>query len=226
MEENCQVFSESFLLLPTLNGYTNVTLTPGQVVIPELPDLLTEEETQVLKGHHDQADGTLDALDALMTRGLATGQQHEINLRDLLTDIRHEQTTKHYYRWVIASIALALTIFLLYLTSKYWRKHLLEFASRYVRRRTRVPARVPVPQPRDVRTAVLSMVDEDCSMEEKSLMCPDHSIALRRSPQPETSTKAPEDSQTSATGETEGDRVATKPKPPGVRYSQPGRYQP
>ena len=43
IEENCQVFSESFLL-PTLNGYTNITLTPGQVVIPELPDLLTEEE--------------------------------------------------------------------------------------------------------------------------------------------------------------------------------------
>jgi hypothetical protein len=29
VEENCQVFSESFLLLPTMNGYTNVTLTPG-----------------------------------------------------------------------------------------------------------------------------------------------------------------------------------------------------
>ena len=28
VEENCQVFSESFLLLPTMNGYT-VTLTPG-----------------------------------------------------------------------------------------------------------------------------------------------------------------------------------------------------
>jgi len=109
----------------------------------------------VPEGHHDQADGTLDALDALMTRGLATGQQHEINLRDILTDIRREQTTKHYYRWVIASIALALTIFLLYLTSKYWRRPLLEFASRYVRRRTRAPVRVPVPQPRDVRTAVL-----------------------------------------------------------------------
>jgi hypothetical protein len=121
IEENCQVFSESFLLLPTMNGYTNVTLTPGQVVIPELPDLLTEEETQVLEGHHDQADGTLDALDALMTRGLAKGRQHEINSRDHLTDIRHEQKTKHYYRWIIASVALVLTIFLSYLTSKYWR---------------------------------------------------------------------------------------------------------
>jgi hypothetical protein len=51
VEENCQVFSESFLLLPTTSGYSNFTLTSGQVVSPELPDLLTEEEMQVLAGH-------------------------------------------------------------------------------------------------------------------------------------------------------------------------------
>jgi hypothetical protein len=45
VEESCQVFSEGFLLLSTTSGYTNYTLTPGQVVIPELPALLTEEET-------------------------------------------------------------------------------------------------------------------------------------------------------------------------------------
>jgi hypothetical protein len=167
----------------------------------------------------------LHALDALMTRDLATGQQHEINLRDLLTDIRREQKTKHYYRWIIASVALILTILISYLTSKYWQRPLLEFASRYVRRRTRTPTRVPVPQPRDVRTAVLSMADEDCSMEEKSLMYPDQPIALNRDPQSEMTTKAPEDPLTNAAGETEGDRVATSPKPLGVRYSQPGRYQ-
>jgi hypothetical protein len=53
VEENCQVFSESFLLLPTTSGYANFTLTSGQVVIPELPDLLTAEEAQVLEDHHD-----------------------------------------------------------------------------------------------------------------------------------------------------------------------------
>ena len=225
IEENCQVFSESFLLLPTLNGYTNITLTPGQVVIPELPDLLTEKETQVTEGHHDQADKTLHALDALMTRDLATGQ-HEINLWDLLTDIRREQMTKHYYRWIIASVALILTIHLPYLTTKCWRRPLLQFAPRYVRRRTRMPAQVPVPRPRDVRTAVLFMVDEDCSMEEKSLMNPDQQTTLNKGPKSEVSTKAPEDPLTNATGETEGDRVTTTPEPLGVRYSQPGWYQP
>ena len=59
------------------------------MVIPELPILLTEEETQVLEGHHDQADGTLVALDALMARSLAAGQQREMSLRDLLTEILH-----------------------------------------------------------------------------------------------------------------------------------------
>jgi hypothetical protein len=44
VEENCQVFSESFLLLSTTRGYANFTLTPGQVVAPELPELLAEEE--------------------------------------------------------------------------------------------------------------------------------------------------------------------------------------
>jgi len=36
-EDGCKVFSESFLLLSTASGSTNFTLTPGQVVAPELP---------------------------------------------------------------------------------------------------------------------------------------------------------------------------------------------
>lgn len=80
VEKNCQVFSESFLLLPPMSGFKNFTLTPGHVVVPELLDLVTEEESQVLESHHDQADGTIDALDTLMARGLTAGQQHGINL--------------------------------------------------------------------------------------------------------------------------------------------------
>jgi hypothetical protein len=53
VEDSCQVFSESFLLLSTTSGYANFTLTPGLVVTPELPVLLTEEETQVLVSHQD-----------------------------------------------------------------------------------------------------------------------------------------------------------------------------
>jgi hypothetical protein len=159
VEENCQVFSESFLLIST-SGYANFTLTPGQVVAPELPELLAEEEAQVLVRYQDQADGTLDALDTVMARGLAGGQQREISLRDFLTDIQHKQYERRHYNWIIAAVALALTIPMIYLTSKCWRP-LLEFASRYVRRRTRVPARVPVPKLRCMGTCALSMDDGD-----------------------------------------------------------------
>jgi hypothetical protein len=67
------------------------------VVTPELPELLTEEEVQVLVRHQDQADGTLNALNTLMTRSLAAGQQCEISLQDLLTDIQHNQHERRHY---------------------------------------------------------------------------------------------------------------------------------
>ena len=89
-----------------------------------------------------------------------------------------------------------------------------------------MPADVPVPQPHGVRTAVVSMVDEDCMTEEKSLMNPNQWATMKKGPQPEMAMKAPENPLTNATGETEGDRVATSPKSLVVRYSQPRRYQP
>jgi hypothetical protein len=112
VEDNCQVFSESFLLLSTTSGYANFTLTPGQVLTPELPVLLTEEEMQLLVSHQDDADGTLGDLDALMTRRLAARQQ-EIRLRDLLADIQHYQHEQHHYNWVITIITLAIIILMM-----------------------------------------------------------------------------------------------------------------
>jgi hypothetical protein len=170
IEDNCQVFSENFLLLSTTSGYVKFTLTPGQVIIPELPELLTQEETQVLESHQDQADRTHSALDSLVTRGLPAGQQHDVNLRDLLNDIQHHQHETRNRGWLITAIVLSLIISIIYLTSKCWRPHLLEFASRYARRRTRVPARAPAPLPRVARTCALSMMDEDSVLEMKPIM--------------------------------------------------------
>jgi hypothetical protein len=59
-EENCRMFSEHFLLLSTASGNTNFTLTRRQVVVPELPDLLTPEEAKMVKGHHE-TDGDFGA---------------------------------------------------------------------------------------------------------------------------------------------------------------------
>jgi hypothetical protein len=44
------------------------------VVVPELPELLTPEEKQILVRHQDQAVRTVGTHDALMTRILATRQ--------------------------------------------------------------------------------------------------------------------------------------------------------
>ena len=223
VEDNCQVFSENFLLLSTTSCHTNFTLTPGQVVIPELPNLLTEEETQVLEGHQDQADGTLGALDALMARGLAAGQQQEMNLRDLLAEIQHHRKERHQYHWLIAIITFIMIILILCLTSKYWRTPLLEFASRYALRRTRAPVRVPVPRTREARTCALSMTDEECEMEVKAIMDGAEGTSTTG---PQMSSTGPAELPMDAKGGTGADRGATLPKLPGVRYSKPGRYQP
>lgn len=119
-EENCQVFSERFLLLSMASGYMNFTLTRGQVVIPELLDLLTEEETRVLERHQDQTDRTLGALVALMTRSFTTRQEREVNLRDLLDNLEHNTYEKSYYKWVIAAIVFTLILVISYITSRFW----------------------------------------------------------------------------------------------------------
>jgi len=69
------------------------------------------------------------------------------------------------------------------------------------------------------------MIDEECMMEAKPLGDPHKEVREERSPNPEMSMVPPVQLQVGATGETEGDRAATLPTPPGVRYSQPGRYQ-
>ena len=136
--------------------------SPPQGGRPELPNLLSEEESQELRSHHNQADGTLGALDALMTWSLTAGQR-ELILRDLNT-MQHDQHEHHYYKWLIAAFALILILPVLYLTSKCWRRPLLEFASRYVLRQTRYPARAPVPKPRGKRAGTKPTGDEECEM--------------------------------------------------------------
>lgn len=129
-EDSCQVFSEHFLLLSTVGGNTNLTLTRGQVVVPELPDLLTEEETQVLVRHQEQTNKTLGALNALMTSSFTTRQQNEVNLRELLHNLEHAHYEKSYYKSIIATIVFT-PILVIYSTSRFCRRPLVELASRF-----------------------------------------------------------------------------------------------
>jgi len=96
--------------------------------------------------------------------------KRELSLRDLLKTMQHDQHEHHYYKWLIPAFALILILPLLYLTSKCWRRPLLEFASRYVLRRTRDPARAPVPKPRGKRAGTMPTVVKECEMEEKPIM--------------------------------------------------------
>jgi len=225
MEDGCQVFSESFLLLSTTSGFTNFTLIPGQVVAPELPNLLSEEESQVLQSHQDHADGTLGALDALMTRSLTAEQQRELSLRDFLNTMQQDQHEHHYYKWIIAALALILIVPLLYLTSKCWRRPLLEFASQYVLLRTRDPGRTPVPKPRGKRTGTMPVIDEECEMEERPIMGDAERASGRTIANSPAPTEEPAGTPMNPAVGMEGSRGATSTKFPDVWYSQPGRYQ-
>jgi hypothetical protein len=76
--------------LSTASGFSNITLTREHVVVPELPELMTTEKMQILVHHQEQADRTLGALDAMMTRSLTTRQQHEFSLQKLLNNLEHD----------------------------------------------------------------------------------------------------------------------------------------
>jgi len=199
VEENCQVFSESFLLLPTTNGYSNFTLTSGQVIIPEMPDFLRKEEAKYLKVTRARQMGHSTPW---WLGGLIARKQHEIGLRDLLSDVRRDQHEERHYNWVVASVALILIILLVHLTSRYWRQTLLTIASRWARLRTGTPTGVPAPKPRSVRPSLLSMIDEECTMEAKSLMGPNMEV-MERNPNPERSMVPPLQSPREKRKETE-----------------------
>jgi hypothetical protein len=101
---------EHFFLLSTVSGNTNFTLTRGQVAVPELPDLLTPEEARVVKSHHDEADRTLRTLDNNVGWSLAVKHQQEVNLRDLLQDIQHDQYEANHHTWIVVGIIIPLLL--------------------------------------------------------------------------------------------------------------------
>jgi hypothetical protein len=127
-EENCQIFSENFLLLLTASGSSNFTLTRGQVIVPQLPELLTPQETKMITSHLDQADGALRALDSIMTRGLSTTQR-EISLHELIGRIQEDHNEHNLTEWIVSTIIIILILGILLLTSKYWRQPFLRFSS-------------------------------------------------------------------------------------------------
>ena len=141
-EENCQIFSENFLFLSIVSGSSNFTLTRNQVIVPQLPELLTPQETQVIINHLDQADGTLRALDSIVTRGLTT-KQRERSLHELIDRIQEDHNEHNLTTWIVSTIVIILILGILLLTSKYWRRPFLKIASQIFGRRPLEPKSPP-----------------------------------------------------------------------------------
>jgi len=69
------------------------------------------------------------------------------------------------------------------------------------------------------------MADEECEMEMKAIMGDTEGTSGGRTTGPQTPSMEPAELPTDSKKGTEADRGATLLKLPGVRYSQPGRYQ-
>jgi hypothetical protein len=224
-EENCQVFSERFLLLSTASGNTNFTLTRRQVVEPELPNLLTADEAEMIKGHHDEADGTLRSLDTIMGRRLAVEYQQEINLRDLLQDIQHHQNETNHHTWIVVGIVVPLLLITVYLTSKYWLQPLLSCSTRFLERRPRRQSLPPQQLRRRQKACTLSVIDEGNMSIETDQVITRNPAA--EDPVPSTTTPLMQ-RHLAGMGDLstkDGEGTASMIHSTGVRYSQPGRFQ-
>jgi hypothetical protein len=225
-EENCQVFSETFLLLSTASGSSNFTLTRSQVIVPQLPELLTPQDTEVITSHLDQADGTLRALDSIVTRGLSTRQQREISLHELIGRMQEDRQEHNLTTWIVSTIVIILILGTLILTSKYWRQPFLRFASQMFGRRPLRPQSPPQPKRRQPRSPKLPMISEEGTstewepQDEHSLLGCSEDFPLNPCQTRETDpglARSPRDSKTTDTDAP----VSTL----GVSYFHPGRFQ-
>jgi hypothetical protein len=80
------------------------------VFVPELPELLTPDERQIHIRYHEHTDGALGAHDVLTTRILATRQQHDVSLRNLLNDLKHDNHERNYYKLILAAIIFTIIL--------------------------------------------------------------------------------------------------------------------
>jgi hypothetical protein len=124
-DTHCQFYSEAFVLLPVSDGYTNVTITGGHVVLPHLPELISPEENHQILYKEARTHRTLPTLENIAQRGLPTKQQSLIELRELLATITSEPITTNQFTWVYALSIFSIILSLIVLTSRYWHGPIL-----------------------------------------------------------------------------------------------------
>ena len=184
--------------------------------MPELPELLTPDEAKVVVDHHSEADGTLRALDTIVGRSLTVRRQHEISLRELLEYVQQDQSTRRYNIWMIVGIILILILIISYLTSRYWLRPLLEFASRFPWHRPKQLSAQPQPKR---RTRILSGIYEERTS--------DAAIALLNNPINHTITVSDQMQHNPPEEPSNRDLPGVVPVTPSmsVQFSQPGKIQ-
>jgi hypothetical protein len=111
-------------------------------------------------GHLDQADGTLRALDSIVTRCLSTKQQREISLHELIDRIQIDHNEHNLTTWIVSTTVIILILGIVFLTSKYWRRPFLRFASQMFGRRPLEPKSPPRPK-RQLRAPKLPVINEE-----------------------------------------------------------------
>jgi hypothetical protein len=158
-----------------------------------------------------------------MTRSFTTRQQREVNLRDLLDNLEHYTYEKSYYKWIIAAVISTLILTISFVTSKFWRRPLLMFASRFGWQRSAEPTGSPRPTPRDVRPDPMLMEDEDCELEETPIL-PNISGRVTKVGTIASTQQGLPDPKEDFSKRTER-QPSTTPPMIDVRFSQPGRYQ-
>ncbi|KDR16988.1 hypothetical protein L798_09317 [Zootermopsis nevadensis] len=161
---NCQYFSESFILLPVTDSYSNFTLTTGNVIAPELPQLMSDEENQQLETYRDEANSTLATLESVMRRDTSTHQQKYIELSQLLQKMEQEKTTQRTTQWLTFGVSSPFILIIMLLTLKYCRGLRNTTYNRMLAwRNGKASRKQSAPKPRQQKQAALSTIAEEVS---------------------------------------------------------------
>jgi hypothetical protein len=119
---SCQFYSESFILLPISDGYTEVTLTDTQMFIPHLPELISLQEHHQILLDEVHTHQTLAALEVVGRRKSHVGQQSYVKLHELLTAISTERKAVNQIMWIYISIVFSNLFLLSILTFQCWTR--------------------------------------------------------------------------------------------------------
>jgi hypothetical protein len=116
--------------LPVSDEFTNVSLASSQDQPPRLPELMSPEERRQITYDGLQTRRTLAALEMVARRSTHVNQQPYVELRDLLNTMSSDGAETSQAIWLYTLSILSVTLSLLVLTSRYWRRPVTLFIRR------------------------------------------------------------------------------------------------